>query len=331
MAKINITKPTGGVEALTLLSAFKGEGNTYVIFDSEKTGSMGLPIIYVSKYTNKLEKIDDQNEWQSVKNYLKGIINGTNFEYVKIPEQIPANEAYYMQLSLPNQTSFDVIKNRYIPTATSDAGPLTPPVETLESPTPAPAINLGPTPVPSVAPAPASINNENPTTSQTPNLESITPKETPPEVSAPTEKAPEVSPASPTPVPVVSETPSNVAPTTPIIPATPVEQPQTTPAPAASPTNSNFDFSSDKATFLKACENMFDALISKYQKELNALNEREKNLQARESEISLKMANADEHLKNAEAKEQVANIAHDNASKIMDISKLMPESPNQTN
>ena len=64
MAKINITKPTGGVEALTLLSAFKGEGNTYVIFDSEKTGSMGLPIIYVSKYTNKLEKIDDQNEWQ---------------------------------------------------------------------------------------------------------------------------------------------------------------------------------------------------------------------------------------------------------------------------
>ena len=73
MGKINITKPTGGVDTLNLISAFKGDNNIYVVFDSEKTGTMGLPIILVSKYTDKLEKIDDANEWQSCKNYLKGI------------------------------------------------------------------------------------------------------------------------------------------------------------------------------------------------------------------------------------------------------------------
>jgi len=73
---------------------------------------MGLPIIYVAKYTDKFEKISDVNEWQSVKNYLKGIINGTNFEYIKLPENIIADEVYYTPLTLP-QASFDAIKNRY--------------------------------------------------------------------------------------------------------------------------------------------------------------------------------------------------------------------------
>ena len=47
MAKVNITKPVGGVESLPLVSAFKVEDNVYTVFDSEKNGSMGLPIIYV--------------------------------------------------------------------------------------------------------------------------------------------------------------------------------------------------------------------------------------------------------------------------------------------
>lgn len=62
MAKINITKPTGMIESLNVISAFKAENNTYVVLDSEKMGSMGLPIIYVSKYTSKLEKINDAND-----------------------------------------------------------------------------------------------------------------------------------------------------------------------------------------------------------------------------------------------------------------------------
>ena len=51
MAKISITKPTGNIESFNLLSAFKAENKIYVVLDSEKMGSMGLPIIYVSKYT----------------------------------------------------------------------------------------------------------------------------------------------------------------------------------------------------------------------------------------------------------------------------------------
>ncbi|MCX4254870.1 MAG: hypothetical protein OSJ63_06365, partial [Bacilli bacterium] len=114
MAKVNITKPVGGVESLPLVSAFKVEDNVYTVFDSEKNGSMGLPIIYVSKLSNnKLEKINDTNEWQSVKNYLKGIISGTNFQYVNIGNDLNADEAYYMPLTLP-QASFDMIKSRYV-------------------------------------------------------------------------------------------------------------------------------------------------------------------------------------------------------------------------
>ena len=113
MAKINITKPTGMIESLNVISAFKAENNTYVVLDSEKMGSMGLPIIYVSKYTSKLEKINDANEWQSVKNYLKGIISGTNFEYLKLPDNITSDEAFYTPLTLPS-ASFDAIKSRYV-------------------------------------------------------------------------------------------------------------------------------------------------------------------------------------------------------------------------
>ena len=100
-------------------------------------------------------------------------------------------------------------------------------------------------------------------------------------------------------------------------------------APSPEPTTvSNINFDSDKETFLKACENMFDALISKYQKELYALEQRKQELSQKEAEINAKLKDASEHLANAEAREQVANIAHDNAQKIMDISNFMPTNPN---
>ena len=40
------------------------------------------------------------------------------------------------------------------------------------------------------------------------------------------------------------------------------------------------------------------------------------------------MNHANEHLANAEAKEQIANIAHDNAQKVMDLNNFMPVNPN---
>jgi len=289
MAKINITKPTGTMEVLSVLSAFKSENNTYVILDSEKMGSMGLPIIYVSKFIDKLEKINDDNEWQSVKNYLKGIINGANFEYVKINDQISADEVYYTPLTLP-QNSYDLIKSRYkvdninldtsseLEPNTSNVAPVTPimPSNNVTS-------NVDVTSVPVT-------NNVNPS-----ELELQPIKAVPISKTAKSEK--------------VDETASQSF------------EPKG---------NTNSSFNADKETFLKACENMFDALISKYQKQLAELDQKEQELLKKEQEIEMKLKNANEHLANAEAREQVANIAHDNAQRIMDISNLMPNNPNGT-
>mgnify|MGYP005805773943 CR=1 FL=1 len=344
MAKTNILKPTGNVENLTIISAFKVENNTYVVFDSEKMGSMGLPIIYVSKYTTKLEKINDQNEWQSVKNYLKGIISGTNFEYVKMSDNLTADEAYYTPLTLP-AASFDAIKSHYVveePTEASGNTPITPnaPVEPV-MPTPSPVSNsaINVTPMPSVTP----VNNVGPvevtpTVEPAPQQDSVMnlidnvyksnePVNT---VVTPNMAQPQVTPtAVVNPVPVSNVQPVRESPveTVPLTPAQPVMPPK------EEVQTSKINFEQDKETFLKACENMFDALVSKYQKDLNALEQREQELAKKEAEINAKLKDASEHLANAEAREQVANIAHDNAQRVMDLNNFMPVNPNanQTN
>ena len=134
MAKISINKPTGSVDTLNLVSAFNDNGKVYVILDSGKLGSMGLPIIYVCKFTDKLESINDENEWNNVKNYLRGIINGTQMKYVKIDENVSGDEIYYKQLTLP-EASFELIKSKYI-VNDNESNPVLepiPPVENNES------------------------------------------------------------------------------------------------------------------------------------------------------------------------------------------------------
>ena len=291
MAKINITKPTGMIESLNVISAFKAENNTYVVLDSEKMGSMGLPIIYVSKYTSKLEKINDANEWQSVKNYLKGIISGTNFEYLKLPDNITSDEAFYTPLTLPS-ASFDAIKSRYVvledTRASNERVTLTPEVNQVASSPVMPSVNT--------------TSNQNINVSPVASTP-VTPKE-----------------------PELANTMMNL-----------IDQAYTMPNVASSSTtveqptpkiNSKMNFEEDKETFLKACENMFDALVAKYQKELNRLEEKEQELTKKEQEINIKMNDAKEHLANAEAREQVANIVHDNAQKVMDLNNFMPVNPN---
>ncbi len=307
--KINVTKPTGSSENLELLTAFKVENNTYIVFDGEKVGSMGLPIIYISYLNNnKLEKIDNtSSEWQNVKNYLKGIINGANFEYVKIEDNLNGDEAFYSSLTLP-QASFDILKSRYQP------------IEVSETPTEVPALDLveetpdnlnAPAPVEPVLPSNDVPSNTTETTTPVapPELDSPIPANVPPvePVTPPEPVAPVVEPAPP-----VSEPPKVEAPT--IAPQAP-EAPAT---PNVTPPN---DYTSDKETFLKACENMFDALVSKYQKIADDLTKREQEIKQKEIEI-------EEKLKNAAAKETVANIAHDNAQKVMDINNFMPTNPN---
>lgn len=337
MAKINITKPTGNVESLNILSAFKAENNIYVVLDSEKMGSMGLPIIYVSKYTSKLEKINDTNEWQSVKNYLKGIISGTNFEYVKLGENIIADEAYYTPLTLP-ASSFDAIKARYIVEDVSTEG--------YQAPTLTPV-------TPEVTPV---MPNTNTVSNTTINVTPVTPSPvTPAESQSESvmnliDEAYKVSPVQPSPALNVGNkempTGNNIPPAAPIastpeesmpvstnMPKSPVEEPKVMPSTtptniAREPKSNTMNFDNDKETFLKACENMFDALVSKYQKELDALEIKKQELAQKEAEINAKLKNANEHLANAEAREQVANIAHDNAKRVMDLNNFMPVNPN---
>jgi hypothetical protein len=321
MAKINVIKPTGS-DMLSLLSAFKTENLTYVIFDSEKVGSMGLPIIYISKLTDKLEKVMDDNEWQSVKNSLKGIINGTNFEYVKVNDTMNADEAFYTPLTLP-QASFDLIKSRYVVVG-SDEGE----AKVLEQP-------VNDVQQPNIVEQPKTEENVMP---------SVMPVEPTPVTPMPVENNPVAANES---VMQVSEAPS-ITPVMPDINAMSNESysatPNAEPAVLASPEINNIPesaiqdvptvnldaniFMQDKETFLKACENMFDALVSKYQKQLEDLERREQTLKNKELEVETKLNSASEHLANAEAREQVANIAHDNAQKVMDLNNLMPSNPN---
>ena len=304
MAKINITKPTGMIESLNVISAFKAENNTYVVLDSEKMGSMGLPIIYVSKYTDKLEKVNDANEGQNVKNYLKGIISGTNFEYLKLPDHIPADEFYYTPLTLPS-ASFDAIKSRYIiPTDTEpnheiSSNSQVPSTPVMPNPNTISNQNVNVSPLPSTSQKKA--ESENTMMNLIDQAYTVNNKTTPV-----TENPASVNVEERTPSPLKQE-PISVIPETKTI---------------------SMRFEEDKETFLKACENMFDALISKYQKELDRLHEKEQELLRKEQEINIKMNHANEHLANAEAKEQIANIAHDNAQKVMDLNNFMPVNPN---
>ena len=115
MEKTRINLVSGSVYEKPLLTAFVNGTNTYVIFDNEVTGSMGLPIILVSKLVNdKLQKIEDKSvEWEETKNCLRSIINSEDIKYVNIPEEVRADDTFFTQLTLPI-ASFDALKNNYV-------------------------------------------------------------------------------------------------------------------------------------------------------------------------------------------------------------------------
>lgn len=121
MAKIKLNLPTGVVEEKTLVTSFEESGSKYVIFDADSVGSMGLPIILVGKLVdNRVSKITDQSEWGNVKTYLKEIIQGTGKKYFAFPESVDADEVYFTQLTLP-LASFETIKKAYVPEIEDDA------------------------------------------------------------------------------------------------------------------------------------------------------------------------------------------------------------------
>lgn len=298
--KINIAFASGSFIEKPLISAFKGVNGNYVVLDNEINGAMGLPIILVTKYTdNKFEKITDQNEWNAVKEYLRNIISGNQMDYIKVTDKVTADENFFLQLTLP-VASFESLKANYKPiegasesTPVAPATPASPAAPVENTVEPAPVMPNAPTPTPApepVQPEPASQPVE-PTPPVTPTP---IPTEVPPAVPTPEPVAPTVEPApampeapqvenpsvpepdlsTPTietpPTPEVTLVQMPEAPSAPTEPVMPTQAPvaPTAPAPEVTPNvvEKEMDFTADKEAFLKACENMFDALVAKFNK-----------------------------------------------------------------
>ncbi|MBE6148332.1 MAG: hypothetical protein E7167_02420 [Firmicutes bacterium] len=255
MSKIKINLTSGNVVEKPLVTCFKGTNGNYIVFDNETNGSMGLPIICISKFNGTAaEKIFDQNEWASVKENLKTIIAGTALPYLNVPEAITAQDDFFTQLTLP-VASFDLLKSVYAPAEVSALAPVAEPAPAapvVEAPPVAPVV---PDPAPiAVEPAPMAAS------------EVIAP--------APVMPVEPMAPAAPMiDAPIINPAPIAPAPVAEPAPASPVvEAPQVAPAPVnadvpavpAAPAENN-DLAVIKENFMKSCEMMFDALIKKFE------------------------------------------------------------------
>ena len=225
MEKIKINMMSGSSIEKPLVTAFRSTTGDYVVLDNEINGTMGLPIILVTKLVNNRFTLIPDSEWNSVKEILRLIISGNQVDYINVSEMIGADDAFFKQLTLP-VASFDALKNNYRPSA----------IETVSSV----SSNSGVPEVmePKVETSNVGMNNFDNQVSSHP--EQVTP----------------VMPAAPVQNQTVSQVDtsyvSNVTPS-PVVEPIP-ENVQSVPV----------DFTADKEAFLKACENMFDALVAKF-------------------------------------------------------------------
>lgn len=231
MEKIKINTVSGMNLEKPLVTAFKSNTGEYVVFDNEMNGTMGLPIILVTKLVNNSLSLIPDTEWNSVKEVLRLIISGNQVDYISVAESINAEDNFFKQLTLP-VASFEALKNNYKPIS----------VDSLES----------------------KVENAAPV------LDNVVQK---PEVVEPVNVAPQVQqPVENTVVmpdaPVQSQTIASVNPVMPeVAPVTPEVNQTVVEAPVEQPVNNAevpVDFTADKEAFLKACENMFDALVAKF-------------------------------------------------------------------
>ena len=290
MEKIKINLTNGTMIEKPLITAFRGNNGIYTVLDNEMNGTMGLPIILVSKLdNNKLIKIIDQNEWNAVKENLRMIIAGNQVDYVKVEDTLMGDEVFFTQLTLP-VASFEALKNNYNP-QDGETTPIEPVSETVS---------------PNIAPASPEVVN--PTSVSNTDIAQMTPEAVSPTPVVPNVDVAQMTPETVSPAPVVPNvdvaqmTPETVspAPVGPNIEVTPTSPEVTTPTPISvtpevspvmpeAPQNSqveapimdqpvvnpineetteevSVDFTADKEAFLKACENMFDALVAKFNK-----------------------------------------------------------------
>lgn len=262
VSKVRINLTSGNVVEKPLVTCFKGTNGNYIVLDNETNGSMGLPIICISKFNGTAaEKIFDQNEWASVKENLKTIIAGTALPYIKVPETITAQDDFFTQLTLP-VASFDLLKSVYAPDDENPSPAAPEPIAAPAAPISAPAM-------PEVAPAPV-VPDPSPIAASEviapAPVMAAEPIAAPASPVVPAIDAPIINPVAdvapaPAPAPVIE-------PVAPVIAAPTVEAAPIEPTPAApeiASVGTNDDIAAMKETFMKSCENMFDALIKKFE------------------------------------------------------------------
>lgn len=234
MEKLKINTVSGNVLEKPIVTAFKSNGGEYVVLDNEMNGTMGLPIILVSKLVNGSLVIVPDSEWNAVKEALRLIISGNQMEYVNVGNVLSSEDTFFKQLTLP-VASFEALKNSYKPVVHEEVTLETPEVNVE------PVVQATPVQTPEVVESPI-VMNDAPVAPQMP------------EASAPV--AP-VMPEAPVEAQSVAEVPAyteKVAPM-PSVEGIPEEHDDVP-----------VDFTADKEAFLKACENMFDALVAKFNK-----------------------------------------------------------------
>lgn len=234
MEKLKINTVSGNVLEKPIVTAFKSNGGEYVVLDNEMNGTMGLPIILVSKLVNGSLVIVPDSEWNAVKEALRLIISGNQMEYVNVGNVLSSEDTFFKQLTLP-VASFEALKNSYKPVVHEEVTLETPEVNVE------PVVQATPVQTPEVVESPIVMND----------------------------------------APVAPQMPEASAPVAPIMPEAPVEAQSVAEVPAhtekVAPMPSveeipeehddvPVDFTADKEAFLKACENMFDALVAKFNK-----------------------------------------------------------------
>ena len=232
MEKLKINTVSGNVLEKPIVTAFKSNGGEYVVLDNEMNGTMGLPIILVSKLENGSLVIVPDSEWNAVKEALRLIISGNQMEYVNVGNVLSSEDTFFKQLTLP-VASFEALKNSYKPVVHEEVTLETPKVNVE------PVVQATPVQTPEVVESPI-VMNDAPVAPQMP------------EASAPV--AP-VMPEAPVEAQSVAEVPAyteKVAPM-PSVEEIPEEHDDVP-----------VDFTADKEAFLKACENIFDALVAKF-------------------------------------------------------------------
>lgn len=243
MSKIRVNLTSGNVFEKPLVTCFQGTSANYVVFDNEMNGSMGLPIICISKLNgNRLEKIFDQSEWASVKENLKSIISGSTLMYLDVPENLSAQDDFFTQLTLP-VASFDVLKRSYNPPKPEPEVMPTPQPEVAPAPAPTPEVME--TPAPPVMDGPISFGGMN-----TVNTAPVMPNMGAPVMNS--NPAPQMMGNSD----MLGQTNTMAMPNEMASMNNHMPNPQPI---------SNINYADLKETFMKSCENMFDALVKRFE------------------------------------------------------------------